>query len=108
MSAGRTTSFQSTSLKAALSFPPVSARTRRKIEENDLARALAETGGKDRAAFKEVDWNDVVLPADTEADLRALVRLMDPAYSERLKLPMPSGLLLIGTGRGLGRRWSRG
>ena len=50
----------------------------------------------DRAAFKEVDWNDVVLPTDTEADLRALVRLMDPAYSERLKLPMPSGLLLIG------------
>ena len=72
------------------------AQERRKIEEKDLARALAETGGKDRAAFKEVDWEDVVLPTDTEADLRALVRLMDPAYSERLKLPMPSGLLLIG------------
>ncbi len=72
------------------------AQERRKIEEKDLARALAETGGKDRAAFKEVDWDDVVLPTDTEADLRALVRLMDPAYSERLKLPMPSGLLLIG------------
>jgi transitional endoplasmic reticulum ATPase len=72
------------------------AQERRKIEENDLGRVLAETGGKDSAAFKEVDWGDVVLPADTEADLRALVRLMDPAYSERLKLPMPSGLLLIG------------
>ncbi len=72
------------------------AQERRKIEEKDLARALAETGGKDRAAFKEVEWDDVVLPTDTEADLRALVRLMDPAYSERLKLPMPSGLLLIG------------
>jgi transitional endoplasmic reticulum ATPase len=72
------------------------AQERRKIEENDLGRVLAETGGKDRAAFKEVDWDDVVLPTDTEADLRALVRLMDPAYSERLKLPMPSGLILIG------------
>lgn len=72
------------------------AQERRKIEEKDLARALAETGGKDRAAFREVDWEDVVLPMDTEADLRVLVRLMDPAYSERLKLTMPSGLLLIG------------
>jgi transitional endoplasmic reticulum ATPase len=72
------------------------AKERRKIQEKDLVRALAETGGKDRAAFKEVDWDDVVLSADTEADLRALVRLMDPGYSERLKLPVPSGLLLIG------------
>jgi AAA+ superfamily predicted ATPase len=72
------------------------AQERRKIEEKDLARALAETGGKDRAALREVDWDDVVLPTATEADLRALVRLMDPAYADRLKLPMPSGLLLIG------------
>ena len=68
----------------------------RKIEERDLTRALAETGGKDRASFKEVDWADVVLSHDTEADLRNLVRLMDPAYGERLKLAMPTGLLLIG------------
>jgi len=72
------------------------AQERRRIEEKDLSRALAETGGKDRAAFKEVDWGDVVLSPETEADLRNLVRLMDPAYSERLKLPMPSGLLLMG------------
>jgi transitional endoplasmic reticulum ATPase len=72
------------------------AEEQRKIEERDLARALAETGGKDRAAFKEVDWADVVLSPDTEADLRNLVRLMDPAYGERLKLTMPTGLLLIG------------
>jgi transitional endoplasmic reticulum ATPase len=76
------------------------AQERRKIEEKDLARALAETGGKDRAAFKEVDWDDVVLPMETEADLRALVRLMDPAYSERLKLPVPSGLLIGPPGTG--------
>ena len=72
------------------------AQEHRQIEEKDLARALAETGGKDRAPFKEVDWTDVVLAPDTEADLRNLIRLMDPAYSERLKLPVPTGLLLIG------------
>jgi transitional endoplasmic reticulum ATPase len=72
------------------------AEEQRTIEERDLTRALAETGGKDRAAFKEVDWADVVLSPDTEADLRNLVRLMDPAYGERLKLAMPTGLLLIG------------
>lgn len=72
------------------------AQENRRIEERDLGRALAETGGKDRAAFKEVEWSDVVLVPETEADLRNLIRLMDPAYSERLKLPMPSGLLLMG------------
>src|ERR1035438_7495320 len=40
------------------------AEEQRKIEERDLARALAETGGKDRAAFKEVDWAEVVLSPD--------------------------------------------
>lgn len=72
------------------------AEEQRKIEERDLTRALADTGGKDRAAFKEVEWADVVLPPDTEADLRNLVRLMDPVYGERLRLAMPTGLLLIG------------
>ena len=72
------------------------AQENRKIEENDLGRAFAETGGKDRAAFKEVEWSEVVLAPEKEADLRNLIRLMDPAYSERLKLPMPSGLLLMG------------
>jgi transitional endoplasmic reticulum ATPase len=72
------------------------AQENRRIDEKDLGRALAETGGRDRAAFREVEWSDVVLAPETEADLRNLVRLMDPAYSERLKLPMPSGLLLMG------------
>src|SRR2546427_8565560 len=40
------------------------AEEQRKIEERDLTRALAETGGKDRAAFKEVEWADVVLSHD--------------------------------------------
>ena len=72
------------------------AEEQRKIEERDLARALADTGGKDRAAFKEVEWADVVFSPDTEADLRNLVRLMDPAYGARLNLAVPAGLLLIG------------
>lgn len=72
------------------------AEESRKIEEHDLTRALAETGGKDRTAFKEVDWTEVVLSPDTETDLRNLVRLMEPACGERLKLAMPAGLLLIG------------
>ncbi|MCC6367581.1 MAG: AAA family ATPase [Bryobacterales bacterium] len=72
------------------------AEGQRKIEERDLARALADTGGKDRAAFKEVEWADVVLSPDTEADLRNLVRLMDPIYGARLNLAAPAGLLLIG------------
>ena len=72
------------------------AKKSRRIDEKDLGLALSETGGRDRAAFKEVEWDDVVLTPDSEADLRNLVRLMDPAYSERLKLPMPTGLLLKG------------
>ena len=72
------------------------AEQRRSIEECDLTRAFAETGGKDRPALKEVHWTDVVLAPDAEADLRNLCRLMDPAYGERLKLAMPTGLLLIG------------
>lgn len=72
------------------------AEERRQIEERDLLRALADTGGRDRAAFKEVAWSDVILPPETEADLRNLIKLMDPAYADRLKLAMPAGLLLIG------------
>lgn len=72
------------------------AEERRQIEERDLVRALAETGGRDRAAFKEVHWADVVLSPDTELDLRNLIRLMDPTYADQLKLAMPAGLLLVG------------
>lgn len=72
------------------------AAAHRPIETRDLTDALASTGGRDRAPFKEVDWDDVVISPDTEADLRDLIRLMDPVYSERLKIRMPTGLLLVG------------
>ena len=74
----------------------VAARESRRIDERDLSTALSDMGGRDRAAFKEVDWSDVIMSPDTEADLRDLVRLMDPVYSERLKITMPTGLLLVG------------
>jgi transitional endoplasmic reticulum ATPase len=72
------------------------AQDHRRIDQKDLERALADTGGKDRAAFKEVEWDEVVLAPEAEADLRNLIRLMDPVYSERLKLPVPTGVLLVG------------
>lgn len=74
----------------------VAAGESRRMEERDLSRALNDMGGRDRAAFKEVDWSDVIMSPDAEADLRDLVKLMDPVYSERLKITMPTGLLLVG------------
>jgi transitional endoplasmic reticulum ATPase len=68
----------------------------RQIEEHDLDRALKDTGGKDRPHFRPVEWNDIVLSPSTEADLRNLIRLMDPPFAEKLGVPMPSGLLLLG------------
>ena len=73
------------------------AQENRRIEQEDLNRALAETGGKDRAAFKQVEWTDLALAPEIERDLRNLVWLMDPACSERLRLQMPTGLLLVGS-----------
>jgi transitional endoplasmic reticulum ATPase len=46
--------------------------------------------------MKAVDWGDLVLPAGVERDLRNLIRLMDAREAERLKVPVPTGLLLVG------------
>ena len=46
--------------------------------------------------MKAVDWGDLVLPAAVERDLRNLIRLMDAREAERLKVPVPTGLLLVG------------
>jgi SpoVK/Ycf46/Vps4 family AAA+-type ATPase len=43
-----------------------------------------------------VNWEDLVLPASAESDLRQLVRLMDSSYSQGLDVRMPTGLLLVG------------
>ena len=68
----------------------------RPIEERDLQQAFDEGGGTDRPLIKPVDWDDLVLPALVERDLRNLIRLMDAREAERLKVPVPTGLLLVG------------
>jgi transitional endoplasmic reticulum ATPase len=68
----------------------------RPIEERDVQQAFDEAGGADRPLIKPVDWDDLVLPALVERDLRNLIRLMDAREAERLKVPVPTGLLLVG------------
>jgi transitional endoplasmic reticulum ATPase len=68
----------------------------RPIAERDLERALEESGGQDRPLIKAVDWGDLVLSAAVEKDLRNLIRLMDAREAEKLKVPVPTGLLLVG------------
>jgi transitional endoplasmic reticulum ATPase len=69
----------------------------RKVEKRDLNRALEEAGGKDRPFFQPVSWNDLVLEGNTEQDLRMLIRLLDdPALSREMKIPAPTGVLLVG------------
>src|SRR6202040_1119752 len=66
------------------------------IEQRDFKRAFDEKGGQDRPLVKAVDWGDLVLPGAVERDLRNLIRLMDAREAERLKVPVPTGLLLVG------------
>ena len=74
----------------------IAALENRRIEERDLQRAFDETGGADRRLVKPVDWADLVVPAPIERDLRNLIRLMDVREAERLQVPVPTGLLLVG------------
>jgi transitional endoplasmic reticulum ATPase len=74
----------------------VAALENRRIEERDLQQAFDESGGQDRPLMKAVDWCDLVLSAAVERDLRNLIRLMDARESEKLKVPLPTGLLLVG------------
>jgi transitional endoplasmic reticulum ATPase len=74
----------------------IAALENRRIEQRDLQRAFDESGGTDRPLFKPVDWTDLILPVEVENDLRNLIRLMDPGQAERLKVPVPTGLLLVG------------
>jgi len=72
------------------------AMENRRIDQRDLQRAFDESGGADRPLLKQVDWGDLVLPAVVERDLRNLIRLMDGGQAEKLKVPVPTGLLLVG------------
>ena len=72
------------------------AMENRRIEQQDLQRAFENTGGADRPLIKTVDWGDLVLSPPVERDLRNLIRLMKPGEAERIKVPVPTGLLLVG------------
>ena len=74
----------------------------RKIEERDLRQAFEQTGGKDRPLFEPVEWSDVVLGEEVESEVRMLVRLLnEPGLAEKMRVPVPTGVLLIGpTGTG--------
>ena len=74
----------------------IAALENRRIEQRDLQRAFDESGGADRPLIKPVDWGDLVLPTAVELDLRNLIRLMDAREAEKLKVPVPAGLLLVG------------
>jgi transitional endoplasmic reticulum ATPase len=74
----------------------IAALESRPIAERDLDRALEESGGQDRPLIKAVNWGDLVLSAAVEKDLRNLIRLMDAREAEKLKVPVPTGLLLVG------------
>jgi len=74
----------------------------RRIEERDLRRAFEQTGGKDRGLLEPVEWSDLVLEEDVEREVRTLVRLLnEPGLAEKMQVPIPTGLLLVGpTGTG--------
>jgi transitional endoplasmic reticulum ATPase len=74
----------------------IAASENRPIEQRDLEEAWNETGGRDRPTLKPVLWDDLVLPASAEADLRQLVWLMDRNRAAQIDIPAPTGVLLVG------------
>ena len=102
--ARRTPGASAARLKALVDRAAASAATEgRKIEGADLRRAIEEMGGKDRPLVHPVHWNDLVLEEDVKRDLRTLIQLLnDTEASHKMRLPTPTGLLLLGppgTGR---------
>jgi len=69
----------------------------RRIEAEDLRRAVSENGGKDRPQLERVEWDEVVVFDSVKQDLKSLVRLLeDPDRARSLGLEIPVGLLLVG------------
>jgi len=69
----------------------------RKIEDGDLRRALAETGGKDRPFVQPVQWEDIVLEDHVTLDLRTLVQMLnEPGRMKKMGMEIPTGVLLLG------------
>ncbi len=78
------------------------AEAGRNIQESDLQRAIEEAGGGDRPQFERVEWDDLVLEDNVRNDLLTLIRLLnDRALADRMQVPVPAGVLLVGpTGTG--------
>ena len=74
----------------------IAATQSRLIEKADLQRALDETGGKDRPLLQPVQWDDVVIEADVEQELRTLVRQLNAGWSRTTDMIAPTGVLLVG------------
>lgn len=69
----------------------------RRIDADDLRRALNGNGGKDRPQIERVEWDEVVIADSVKQDLKSLVRLLeDPERTRGLGLEIPVGLLLVG------------
>lgn len=69
----------------------------RRVQPEDLSRALHENGGKDRPQIERMDWDEVVVSESIKQDLKSLVRLLeDPTRTRALGLEIPVGLLLVG------------
>jgi len=69
----------------------------RKIEAEDLRRAINGNGGKDRPQLERVEWDEVIVADSVKQDLKSLVRLLeDPERTRALGLENPVGLLLVG------------
>jgi transitional endoplasmic reticulum ATPase len=69
----------------------------RKIEAEDLQRAVDGSGGNDRPIVEPVQWDEVVVEESVKQDLGSLVRLLEePARTQAMGLESPMGLLLLG------------
>ena len=73
-----------------------SGRTTR-ISMHHLDEALEHRGGTDRPTVEDWNWERLVLPAATQAELRQIQSLIeDPDRSAQLGVDPPSGVLLTG------------
>jgi transitional endoplasmic reticulum ATPase len=69
----------------------------RKIQREDLERAMNGSGGKDRPQLERVEWDSVVVDESVKQDIQSLIRLLeDPERTRALGLEIPVGLLLVG------------
>ncbi|HEX8800471.1 MAG TPA: ATP-binding protein, partial [Terriglobales bacterium] len=69
----------------------------RRIEAQDLKRALSGNGARDRPQLERVEWDEVVLAESIKRDLQSIIGLLeDPTRTRSLGLDVPTGLLLVG------------